>query len=566
MTVVTFRTVPRNKKCHFPNGGIMKSLITAFFLFSTVRAQDAQPSFDYTETEIDQTTEHIERFIDDVVAGVEHRIDALVEGRNSSSRSAAGAGAGEQDTETPDAITFNGDTEIAENDTIQGDLVVKNGTLTIRGTVLGDVLVVNGDVLLRRTAVVKGNARAMNGSITKDEGAVVEGYTEESNRSYESRTKRTSRAKYSYSFKPFMWYDREYDDNFLFRYNRVEGFFFGFGKSKEYYWDGSRVLSGYGSFGYGFASHKWRMQLGLGRQFATSSGLYEFGAEIHSLTDTKDEWIMKLGENNLAALFFHQDFRDYYQREGYSVHTARYTKDGDVTTMMDVRYTVDRYTSMDKRANWAVFGGHQFRSNPFVNEGMLRSISVAAGFNTVEKYRRRSEGWDALGKVEVAGNQFGGDYDFTYALVDVRRYQSLSDDDQISVRIRGGALEGQTVVQRMFELGGANTMPAYGFKEFVGNRMILGNLEYQMTGELIDEIFFWPDFFNLILFADAGAVANVPSKRAIYEGFDAVSTSTVKSDLGFALSWHDGNARLGFAWRTDTSAPVAVFFRLNRAF
>lgn len=552
----------------------MKSLCTiavtaAFFLFFTANAQDTQSSFEHTEAEIDKTSDDIERFIDDIVDHVETRLDDFVEGRNSHTRTSTIVEVQDQDKETPDAITFNGDTEIAENDTIQGDLVVKNGTLTIRGTVMGDVLVVNGDVLVRGTAHVKGNVRSMNGSVTKDEGSIVEGYTEESNKSYESRSwrsKRTSRAKYSYSFKPFMWYDKDYDDNFLFRYNRVEGFFFGFGDNKDYYWDGSKSLSGHGSFGYGFASHKWRMQLGLDRQFATTSGLYEFGAEVHGLTDTKDEWIMKLGENNLAALFFHEDFRDYFQREGFSVHTARYTKDGDVTTMFDVRYTVDRYTSMQQKANWAVFGGHQFRSNPLVNEGMVRSISVVAGFNTVEKYRRRSEGWDAYTKAEIAGSSFGGDFDFTHAIVDVRRYQSLSDDDQISARIRAGSLEGNTIAQKMFELGGANTMPAYGFKEFVGNRMILGNLEYQMGGELIDEIFFWPDFFDVILFADAGAVANVPTKQSVYEGFDAISTSSVKSDLGFALSWHDGGARLGFAWRTDKSAPVAVFFRLNRAF
>lgn len=543
-----------------------KSLIAAFFLFVTAQAQEAQPSFEHTESEIDQTNEDIERFIDDIVSHVETRIDDLVEGRTTYSSSTR-VEVQEQDKDLPDAVTFNGDTEIGENDTIQGDLVVKNGILTIRGTVMGDVLVVNGDVRMKSTSRIKGNVRAMNGSITKDDGSIVEGYTEESNKSYDSsRRKRTSRVRYSYSFKPFMWYDRDYEDNFLFRYNRVEGFFFGLGANKNYYWDGSRSLSGYGSFGYGFASHKWRMQLGLDRQFATSSGLYEVGAEVHGLTDTKDEWIMKLGENNLAALFFHEDFRDYFQREGYSVHTARYTKDGDVTTMIDVRYNVDRYSSLQKNANWAVFGGHEFRSNPAVNEGMLRSVSVAAGFNTVEKYRRRSEGWDAYTKVEMGGSEFGGDFNFTHGIVDLRRYQSLSDDDQISARIRAGSLEGNTIVQRMFELGGANTMPAYGYKEFSGNRMVLGNLEYQMSGDLIDEMFFWPNFFNIILFADAGAVAHVPTKRAIYEGFDAISTTTFKSDLGFALSWHDGNARLGFAWRTDKSAPVAVFFRLSRAF
>lgn len=543
-----------------------KSIASLFFLFITVHSQDVRPGFEQTETEFDRTNEEIERFINDVVGQVESRIDDFIEGRTSYSRTSTHVEVVNQDDTDQDAITFNGDTDIAENDTIHGDLVVKNGVLTVRGTVLGDVLVVNGDIRIKSTARIQGNARAMNGSISKEEGAIVEGYTEESNKSYDTKKKRTARARYSYSYKPFMWFDKDYNDNFLFRYNRVEGFFFGFGSGKEYYWDGSRTLSGYGSFGYGFASHRWRMQLGLDRQFATSSGLYEAGAEVHSLTDTKDEWIMKLGENNLTALLFHEDFRDYFQREGYSLHTARYTKEGDVTTLLDVRYNVDRYASMQKKARWAVFGGRDFHSNPVVNEGMMRSVSVAAGFNTVEKYRRRTQGWDVYSKVEAAGRTFGGDFDFTHGIVDVRRYQSLSDDDQLSVRVRAGSLEGMPIVQRLFELGGANTMPAFGFKEFTGNRMLLGNLEYQMGGNLIDEVFFWPDFFDMILFANAGAVANVPTKREIYEGFDAISAQSFKSDLGFAISWHDGNARLGFAWRTDKSAPVAVFFRLNRAF
>lgn len=545
---------------------LIKSISIVSCAAFTAFSQDTLPSFDQMESSIDGTSDEIEHFINSVVDDVEKRIDDFVEGKRREGHSSVAVEAREADSTVNDAVTFNGDTEVAESDTIVGDVVVKNGMLTIRGTILGDVLVVNGDIRATSTAHVKGNMRAMNGTITKDDGAVVEGYTEESSRSSVSKKKRTSRARYSYTFKPFMWYDTDINDNFLFRYNRVEGFFFGFGSRKEYYWDGSRSLSGFGSFGYGFASHRWRMQLGLDRQFATSSGLYEFGGEVHSLTDTKDEWIMKLGENNLAALLFHEDFRDYFQREGYSIHTARYTKEGDVTTLIDVRYTVDRYNSLEKKARWAVFGGREFRSNPPVNEGMMRSVSVAAGFNTVEKYRRRTQGWDVYSKLEFGGRSVGGDFDFTHTLVDVRHYQSLSDDDQLSMRIRAGSLEGMAIVQRMFELGGANTMPAYGFKEFSGNRMILGNVEYQMGGDIIDEAFFWPSFLDLIFFGNAGAVANVPTKQELYEGFDALSAKSVKSDVGFALSWHDGNARLGFAWRTDKRAPAAIFLRLSRAF
>jgi hypothetical protein len=546
--------------------------LTSILFFSLSTAQTGDPADDSDEKQIEQTTDNIEKLVENIIERMETQVGRMFDER--SQRVEYRSDNDEQEKANskipPNAVTFNGNTEILEIDTVQGDLVVKNGTLTVRGTVIGDVLVVNGDIELKGTSRVLGNVRTMNGSISKDENAYVEGYTEQSLNSSSKKYKRknTLRTKYSYTFKPYFW-NTEYgiNDNVLFRYNRVEGLFLGFGSEKIFYWDGSKVTSGYGSFGYGFASHKWRLQLGLDRQFAVSDGmLFEVGSEVHSLTDTKDEWIMNLSENNLAALFFREDFRDYFQREGFSIHTALYTKDGDVTSMLDVRFLNDRYVSMDNNARWAVFGGSVFRNNPSVNIGTMKSVSVSAGVSTVEKYRYRSEGWNVIARGEYGGRELGGDFGFTQAIIDIRRFQPVSDDDQINLRVRVGALEGTPVIQKSFELGGANTMPAYAFKEFTGNRMLLGNLEYRISGDIIDEILFWPSSLNLIAFGDAGAVANVKTTWSAYEGFSSIKSSQVKSDYGFALAWHDGDARLGFAWRTDKQESVSIFFRLNRAF
>lgn len=524
------------------------------------------------EDRIDDTTDNIERFVDDIIAGIESRVERISEDRRSRDR-VVESDSDDDSTQlqkVSDAVTFNGDTEIAENDTIMGDLVVKNGTLIVRGRVIGDILVVNGDIELKATSHVQGNVRAMNGGISKADGATVDGFTEQSTTasSKQSRRRSTMRTKYSYSFKPYFFnLNESIDDDVVFRYNRVEGLFFGFGSEKRYFWDGSRKITGYGSFGYGFVSHKWRLQLGLDRQFASSDNvLYEIGGEAHSLTDTKDEWIMPLMENNLAALLFHEDFRDYFQREGFSVHTARYTKDAEVSTMVDVRYSNDRYASLSSRAQWALFGGNSFRANPAFDAGTMKSVSVSAGVSTVEKYRYRIEGWNLFAHGEYGGNELGGNFDFSQAMIDIRRFQPLSGDDQINLRIRAAALQGDTIAQKDFQLGGANTMPAYGFKEFSGNRMLLANLEYRINGELIDEVFFFPNSLSLIVFGDAGIVSTVNTQWAVYDGFTSLSKSDVRSDYGAALAWHDGDARLGFAWRTDKKAPVSVFFRLNKAF
>ncbi|NUN70019.1 MAG: BamA/TamA family outer membrane protein [Bacteroidetes bacterium] len=547
----------------------MKTTVLTVSLFMLLTIPSAAQQRGYEEG-FDEASENLEQFVDGIIQGIESRVDRMTDERRREERMEFEDDDTTGYTSKEDAITFNGDTEIAENDTVQGDLVVKNGNLVVRGSVLGDILVVNGDIELKSTSFVSGNVRAMNGGITKSEGAIVEGFTEQSSgtSSRQYRRKPTMRTTYSYSFKPYFFgAEQPFDDDVLFRYNRVEGFFFGFGSEKRYFWDGSRKITGYGSFGYGFASHKWRLQLGLDRQFAASDNvLYEIGGEAHSLTDTQDEWIMPLLENNLASLLFHEDFRDYFQREGFSVHTARYTRDAEVTTMIDVRYLNDRYASLSSGAEWALFGGNVFRSNPGIDAGTMKSVSVSAGVSTVEKYRYRMEGWNLYAHGEYGGNELGGNFDFTQAIVDVRRFQPLSDDDQINLRIRIGALQGDTIRQRALQLGGANTMPAYGFKEFSGNRMMLANLEYRISGELIDEIFFFPNSLSLIAFGDAGVVSTVNTKWAVYEGLTSFTKTDVRSDYGAALAWHNGDARLGFAWRTDKKAPVSVFFRLNKAF
>jgi hypothetical protein len=82
----------------------------------------------------------------------------------------------------------------------------------------------------------------------------------------------------------------------------------------------------------------------------------------------------------------------------------------------------------------------------------------------------------------------------------------------------------------------------------------------------MEDEFFWPSSLNFIAFADAGAALLVPTTKSITDGFSSINENTIKSDLGFALGWHDESWRLGFAWRTDVKSPVSVFLRLNRPF
>jgi hypothetical protein len=484
----------------------------------------------------------------------------------------------EEQFESSDSLdVITGDYRVPRSEIVERDFYLKDGTLTVEGVIRGNASVLRGTILVKEGGRITGNAHAIGGSVVREKNGVVEGEIRESSSDRTGFLKRAFARKKAYTFTPRWLHENVYSDNFVFRYNRVEGVYLGLAADKKFYWDGHRIISGYGSLGYGFSTHRWRGQLGLDRQFAAGASLFELGGEGHNLTDTKDDWIISQGENTAAAFFLREDYRDYFQRAGFSVHGAWYTKSTDLTTMINADYRYDEYESLSKNTNWSLFKNkYPFRENPQVNEGPMRSTVLTGGISTVEERRRAVTGWNAFAQVEFGkmdkGTMFAGpteiaiEKNFTRAIVDVRRFQPLSKYDNLNVRVRFGSLKGGPIVQKSFELGGVNTLPAFYFKEFAGNRMMLGNVEYALNGRVFDDVDFWPGSLALIVFADAGNAQFVDTKTAVTDGFQGFALANMKSDLGFALGWHDGTARLGFAWRTDTGGPPMVFLRLNRPF
>ena len=369
-------------------------------------------------------------------------------------------------------------------------------------------------------------------------------------------------------FPTFPW--ETLDDNLLFRYNRVEGLFLGLNYPQKYYWEDRRITM-FGSGGYGFADHRWRGGIGMAQQFGFENTIFEVGVEGHSLTDTRDQWIVGIGENNLAALILRDDYREYFGRAGFSVWSGWYKRWLRSDFQFQLAYLNDKYESLDRHTNWSVFGGHKiFRDNPLIPEGKMKSILTSVKFHSTQSQRIFTTGWSFAASAEVAGKTFGGDYDFNSYCIDVRRYQPISDYDVINIRLRTGSSTGDVPLQKAFDLGGFSTMPAFRFKEFTGSRMLLANAEYVINGKMFDEVEFFPSWLlrnvNVILFADAGYVATPKSTDNFTEGFNDINSKTIHSDWGFGIGTRDAKLRLGFAWRTDKSGPPMVFIRLNRPF
>ena len=356
------------------------------------------------------------------------------------------------------------------------------------------------------------------------------------------------------------------DENFMFRYNRVEGLFLGLRKPQNI--DDRAIFDLYGHVGYGFADKRVCYQLGIQRRMLGAYGPI-LGMEIHDVTKTEDGWIMPTFENSLASMLIREDFQDFYREHGYSFYTNLNLSE---LATLQVGYHYQSQYSLMKKTNWSVFGGDKkFRPNPEIDEIEYSSVKAKIKIDSRNSFRHPNKGWYILMSAEFAGQDFNGletGVDFDRYLLDIRRYQPITYGENLDFRIRAGSSRGVMPRQYLFDAGRFSALRGYGFKEFENfNRMVVVSVEYRLYNNhnpLHDFIF---SDNNLILFADGGYLWNVPDSYGFSDGFKSVHWNDFYTSLGFAISDEDGRVRLNFAKRMDEKGkPWVVTFRINRPF
>lgn len=189
------------------------------------------------------------------------------------------------------------------------------------------------------------------------------------------------------------------------------------------------------------------------------------------------------------------------------------------------------------------------------------------GWDSRDHKRSPRRGWLLNAMAEVSRPDFDSDFDYDRMIIDVRRYIPIGYGKNLDLRLRAGSSSGVLPAQFFFDAGGLSTLQGYRFKEFTGNRMLLGNLEYRMNAgrSRLHDIPILSEF-NLILFVDSGMIWKVDEGAAL-ANFKDFDWNRLKTDVGVAITDNDGRVRLNFAKRTDRGHDdLVVTFRLNRAF
>ncbi|MCK5733020.1 MAG: BamA/TamA family outer membrane protein, partial [Candidatus Latescibacteria bacterium] len=330
----------------------------------------------------------------------------------------------------------------------------------------------------------------------------------------------------------------ESDSDFTMRFNRVEGLFLGSDLSASAVFgpQGKAYLKG----GYSFGTDAWQYTLGAEKSWFRVYRL-SIGANSHDLVDTSDRWKVDDDEaSGLAICGFEP--RDYFRRWGTEVYWTQGL--GDFGTFK-LSYIGDEYESVSKNTNWSLFNRkHTKRINPEVDEGRMKSAKASWSF-------LRNGHWFLWAEGEIAGERFGGDFEFRRAEAEARHTLRMAPDQGLRLRVRVGTSEGTLPVQKQFALGGIGTLPGYGYKEFEGNRMVLANAEYRFGGVDAAMVPFW----------GAGRVWRKGENLAFEE---------FKSNVGAALELGDSeDSRLRVSWSVPTGQPARKgrwMLRFDKAF
>ena len=324
-------------------------------------------------------------------------------------------------------LRFKGDAKIDRDELIDGDVLIVNGDLKIDGEVDGDVLAIFGDVDLSSSAEVKGDVISVNGKVWSNDDANVLGDIVVTNVPIEDDDSEvTIKNRKSENYKPAKpkhdsWPD-DSNEVVYADYNRVDGVTLGMQFPQAGWWaNKNHHFALLGKGGYSFASKRWQYKAGLER-WTAGDFRFAIGANVYNLTDTQDRWLICDHENALAAFFLKEDFRDYYNREGFSIYASQNL---GKRIKIKVAYQDDNFKNVKRETNWALFGGKKdFRSNPmalpyefsamngFDAPMQLRSASATLTIDTRNNRNRPSKGWYINAFAELAGEEFENAYSF----------------------------------------------------------------------------------------------------------------------------------------------------------
>ena len=422
----------------------------------------------------------------------------------------------------PGTTRVIGTYELAAGRTIEGDVAVLRGPVTIAGRITGRLTVVNGDVTFRRGARVDGDVFVVGGVVDGRREATLGGELRIQRQPlvYQLDGDRLV-AVLDADDEPTRWWrlggtrtaSRRTWAGFNLTtgrtYNRVEGLPIWFGPSVEHRlpWgrlrvDAYGIFRTAGEFRWDSANvgHVARAELRVGPSRAPSVRL---GGRLYDEVAAVEEWQLDGAESGVAAFFLHRDYRDHWNRHGGAAYVVLQPgRDASLTASL----ADERWASRASREPFSIYrNNHPWRPNPQTDEGRLHVADVAlrvdtrnnadrpwAGWYVLADYERGTGGVTRFGptsatllrpdgaavdpSVPGARDETPGRRRYGRGFLDLRRYNRLGPDAQLNFRVAaGGWLHGDPLpLQRRLSVTGPGALAGFDFRAPTGRGADVG--------------------------------------------------------------------------------------------
>ncbi len=398
----------------------------------------------------------------------------------------------------PSTIRFNGRSRIPSTRVIVGDVAALGGPLTLAGEVDGDLMMVNGDLIFASGGTVTGDVLIVGGRVLGGDLGDIGGdlrVFEEPLR-YVRRGDRIRPARRDPDEDPwfsprFGWGDARFTVKAGQNYNRIEGLPVVFGPS--FRTAGPNPLKA--DF---FAI--WRTDYGLelgeedfgwalrGEQTFGGRGQVGLGGSFYSRVDPIEDWGISNLEASLATFILHKDYRDYYEREGWSVFGRLSFPFYPIELRAEYFQEDHRFASVS--SPWSLTKNNEpWREQPLVAEGDLRFVEAALTLDTRNYRDDPTDGWhiQAVGRKGLGGELYLPEHraapetqaaiieaeeyetNFLSGFLDIRSYNRVGPRSSLNLRgIMGGSLNDVPLPpQYQHALGGVGSLP--GQRLFAGD-------------------------------------------------------------------------------------------------
>jgi hypothetical protein len=391
----------------------------------------------------------------------------------------------------PSTIQFSGRSRIPSTRVVTGNVGALGGPFTIAGEVEGDLVVVNGDLIFEEGGTVNGDVLIVGGRILGEELGHISGnlrvfdeplrYVQSGDR-ISAAGRRGEEERFSHDFP---WGDARFTIKAGQNYNRVEGLPVIFGPSIRTGGPNPLRLDLWGV---------WRTETGLelgkedfgyllrAEQALGGRDQIGLGATAFSFIDPIEDWGLSNLEASLATFVLHKDYRDYYEREGWSAY-ARF-RFPFLPVELRAEYFQEDHAFTPVAGPWSLTKNNRpWRNQPLVAEGDLRYLEAHLTIDSRNSRDQPFDGWyvEATGRRGLGGEIFlpahrtsndpeaelipesAYDTDFLSGFLDVRRYNRVGPGSFLNLRgIFGGTLNDQPLPPEFqHAMGGVGSLPAY---------------------------------------------------------------------------------------------------------